>query len=117
MAQNLTSKDIKTWKNSIDKAISTNLVKSLEKAQTAAKKLQTITSSSDENNLSYRFKDLAKLTGEAASKLKACMKQFDASLEEYINTTKKAEDALAEQARKGIDGFAEAANTISKLKT
>ena len=62
-SQNLTAKQLTTWKNSVDTAITKNLVTSLKKAYDDAVQLNKVTSSGqDENNLSYRFNDLAKVT-------------------------------------------------------
>lgn len=117
MADNLTSKQITTWKNSVDTAITKNLVTSLEKAYSDAVQLHKVTDSGqDENNLSYRFKDLSKVTNQAAKQLTTFMKSFDTSLTSYISTVKKAELTAAENVRKSIDQFAEAAAKISKLK-
>lgn len=117
MADNLTSKQITTWKSSVDTAITTKLVTSLKKAHSDAVQLQKVTSSGqDENNLSYRFRDLAKVTTQAAQQLTTFMKSFDTSLTSYIGTVKKAEETTAENVRKSIDQFAEAAAKISKLK-
>lgn len=114
---NLTSKQITTWKNNVDSAITKNLVTSLKKAYDDAVKLHKVTSSGqDENNLSYRFNDLAKVTNQASKQLTTFMKEFDTSLTSYINTVKKAEETAAENVRKQVDQFAEAASKISKLK-
>ena len=114
---NLTSKQITTWKNNVDTAITKNLTTSLKKAYDDAIQLHKVTSSGqDENNLSYRFNDLAKVTNQANKQLTTFMKDFDTSLTTYINTVKKAEETAAENVRKKIDQFAEAASKISKLK-
>ena len=117
MADNLTSKQITTWKNNVDTAITKNLVTSLKKAYDDAVQLNKVTASGqDENNLSYRFKDLSKVTNQAAQQLTIFMKSFDTSLTSYISTVKKAESTAAEKVRQSIDQFAEAATKISKLK-
>ena len=113
---NLTSKQITTWKNSVDTAISKNLIGSFKKAYDDALKLKQVTASTTENDLSYRFNDLAKVTNQAAKQLSTFMTAFDSSLTSYINTVKKAEETAAENVRKQIDQFAEAASKISKLK-
>ena len=117
MADNLTSKQLTTWKNNVDTAIAKNLVTSLKKAYQDAIQLNKVTSSGqDENKLSYRFKDLSKVTNQAAQQLTTFMKSFDSNLTTYINTVKKAEETAAENVRKSIDQFSEAASKISKLK-
>lgn len=114
---NLTAKQITNWKNNVDTAITKNLVTSLKRAYEDAVQLNKVTASGqDENNLSYRFGDLAKVTNQAAQQLTTFMKSFDSSLTTYINTVKKAEQTAAENVRKSIDQFAEAAAKISKLK-
>ena len=116
MAENLTYKKLTTWKNSIDKAISTNLAGSLKKIYSDAHNLHTITASGEEEkNLSYRFNDLAKVTNEATKQITNFMVKFDSSLTEYMNVVKKAEETAAENMRQQIDQFAEAADKISKL--
>ena len=115
--QNLTAKQITTWKNSVDTAITKNLVTSLKQAYEAALNLNKVTSSGqDENNLSYRFKDLAKVTDQAAKQLTTFMKAFDDDLTNYITKLQNAEKNAAENMRKSIDQFSEAASKISKLK-
>lgn len=117
MASNLTSTEIQKWKNNVDNAIAKNLVNSLKKANEAATQLNKVTASGqDENNLSYRYNDLKKVTNQAASQLTTFMKSFDTSLETYIKTVKDGETIAAEKARKSIDQFAEAAEKIAKLK-
>lgn len=117
MADNLTAKQLTSWKNSVDTAITKNLVTSLKKANEAATKLHKVTASGqDADNLSYRFRDLSKVTTQAAQQLTTFMKSFDSNLTTYINTVKKAEETAAEKVRKSIDQFAEAASKISKLK-
>ena len=117
MADNLTARQIKSWKNNVDKAITTNLVTSLKRAYTDALALKKVTSSGqDENNLSYRFNDLAKLTNHASQQLTKFMQEFDTSLTFYINTVTSAENTAAEKVRKGIDQFAEAAAKIAAIK-
>lgn len=113
---NLTSKQITTWKNSVDTAISQNLVGTLSSLYDIAGELAKVTSSGqDENNLNYRFNDLKKVMTESASQLSKFMNAFDEDLANYIYTVKKAENALDENVRKAIDQFAEAATAISKL--
>ena len=115
--QNLTAKQLTTWKNSVDTAITKNLVTSLKKAYEDAVQLYTVTKSGqDSNDLSYRFNDLAKVTNQAAQQLTLFMKSFDSSLDTYIGTVEKAEKTAAEKVKKSIDQFAEAASKISKLK-
>ena len=117
MATNLTSKQIITWKNNVDTAITKNLVTSLKKAYEDSVQLNKVTASGqDENDLSYRFRDLSKVTNQAAQQLTTFMNSFDTSLNTYINTLKKAEKTAAEKVRKSIDQFAEAAAKIQKLK-
>ena len=117
MADNLTSKDIKKWKKQIDDAITKKLITSLKKAYEDSLQLSKVTASGqDENNLSYRFKDLSKVSNQAAQQLTTCMKAFNSSLTSYINTVTKAEETAAENVRKKIDQFAEAASKISKIK-
>lgn len=116
MADNLTAKQITTWKNNVDTAITKNVVTSLKKAYEDAVQLNKITASGqDENDLSYRFRDLSKVTNQAAQQLTKFMKEFDLNLTIYINTVKKSEEDAAEKVRKSIDQFAEAAAKISKL--
>lgn len=116
MSSNLTTKQIKTWKNSVDSAISKKLVTSLKKINTVSTTMSKVTSSTTEANLSYRFNDLAKVTNQAAKQLSTFMTAFDTSLTSYITTVQKAENTAAEKLRKRIDQFAEAAAEISKLK-
>ena len=89
MAENLTSKQLLNWQKSVDTAISKNLVTSLQKANADAVQLNKVTSSGqDENNLSYRFKDLSKVTEQASKQLNTFMKAFDSNLTTYIKTVK-----------------------------
>lgn len=116
MATNLSSTQITNWKKSVDSAITTKLVTSLNKAYNDAIQLNKVTSSQDENNLSYRFNDLAKVTQQASKQLTTFMKSWDADLTSYINTVKKAETQAAEAVKQKIDQFSESASKISKLK-
>lgn len=119
MATNLTASQITKWKNTVDGAVLNNLVSSLKRVNDCALNLKRVTASSsvdDNANLSYRFNDLAKVSSEAAKQLTTFMKSFDSSLTSYISTVKKAEATAAENVRKQIDQFAEAASKISKLK-
>ena len=113
--QNLSSKDITAWKNSVDNAITKKLVVSLDKVTTDVLGLYNATKSQNENNLNYRYKDLYSLTKQASAKLKAKMKTFDEELTKYINTVKSAENKADEATKKKIDQFAEKASEISKL--
>ena len=115
--QNLTAKQITTWKNKVDTAISKNLITSLKKAYEDAVALDKATESGqDANNLNYRFKDLAKVLNQSTTKLTEFMKTFDSSLTTYITKTEAAEKQAAEKIKKSIDQFAESAAKISKLK-
>ena len=118
MATNLTASQITKWKNSVDTAVTGNLIASLKKIAESAKNLKSVTDSgaTDKDNLSYRFNDLAGLSTEAAKQLKTFMTSFDSSLEEYVNTVKKAEADATASMRKSLDQFAESAEKISKLK-
>ncbi len=117
MATNLTSKQIQSWKKSINTCIVTNLVTSLKKANEDTTQLSKVTSSGqDENNLSYRFNDLAKLTTQASKQLTTFMNSFNTAIDKYISDTTKAEKNAEEKIRKSIDQFAESAAKISKLK-
>ena len=114
---NLTAKQVTTWKNNVDKTITTNLVTCLKKINADAKQLQQITADGgDDDNLSYRFKDLAAVSETAAKALTTFMGNFDSSLTEYINKIKASEEAVAESSRQAIDNFAEAATKISQIK-
>ena len=117
MADNLSAKQITNWKKNVDTAILANLVNSLKKAHNDAVHLKNVTSGDqNENNLSYRFNDLAKLTEQASLQLTKFMNAFDTSLNSYLNTVKNAEATAAEKVRKGIDQFAEAASKIAAIK-
>ncbi len=118
MATNLTASQITKWKNNVDTAITKNLVSSLKKAAEDATKLKKVTESvtNDKSDLSYRFNDLAKVSNQAAKQLTTFMTSFDSSITEYITTVKNAEKVAAENMRKQIDQFAEAATKISQLK-
>lgn len=118
MALNLSAQKIEQWQSRVDEAISQKLVVSLKEVYTISTALKGITDTvdQDENNLSYRFNDLAKLSEQAASKLTTFMESFDSSLKEYISTVKKSEASTAEKVLEKIDNFAEAAAKIEKLK-
>ena len=118
MATNLTSKQIQTWQKNINTIIKEKLIISLKKSNEYASSLKKITASSKtyENDLSYRFNDLTKLTLQAAKQLSTFMNAFDSSLSKYVKDTQAAEEVAAEKIRKSIDQFAEAASKISKLK-
>ena len=118
MASNLSSQKVKQWQSEVNDAISTKLVQSLKEMTTITTALSNITKSvdQDENNLSYRFNDLSRLTESAASQLATFMGTFNSDLDKYISTIKKSEDATAEKVLEKIDNFAEAAEKISKLK-
>ena len=114
---NLTTKQITTWKNNVDNAITKNLVPSLNKAYDDAIQLEKVTSTGeDSNNLNYRFKDLSKVANQASQQLTTFMKSFDTDLTTYIATVEKAEKTTAEKMKKSIDQFSELASKISSLK-
>lgn len=114
---NLTTKQITTWKNNVDNAITKKLVPSLNKAYDDAIQLEKVTSTGeDSNNLNYRFRDLAKVANQASQQLTTFMKSFDTDLTTYIATVEKAEKATAEKMKKSIDQFSELASKISSLK-
>ena len=119
MANNLTYKQIDDWKKSVSTAITENLIKkSLKKIGTDAEKLAKITKSDsgDTDQLTYRFKDLQKLSTTATEKLTTFMKSFNSTLDTYLKTLKTAEDTAKEKANKTLDQFAESASAISKFK-
>lgn len=115
--QNLTAKQLTTWKNSVDTAIKKNLVSSLQKAYNDAVQLHKITSSGqDDNNLSYRFNDLSAVTDQAAKQLTTFMNTFDTDLTSYINTISNSSNKTSDDIKKSIDQFKESSDKITKLK-
>ena len=114
MATNLTAKQIKTWKKNVNASISTKLITSLKKAHDSAAQLMKITATGqDENDLSYRFTDLAKLLTTSTNQLDKFMKSFNTEIDKYVDETTKSEAETAEKLRKQIDQFREAATKIS----
>ena len=115
--QNLTAKQLTTWKDSVDTAIKKNLVSSLQKAYNDAVQLHKVTSSGqDANNLSYRFNDLAAVTDQAAKQLTTFMNTFDTDLTKYISTVSKSASKTSDELKKSIDKFKESSDKIAKLK-
>ena len=115
--ENLTSKELNTWKSSVSTAITKNLVGSLKKIYDDSIQLHKVTSSGqDDNNLSYRFKDLSYLAEQASKQLILFMKSFDSDLKKYINTISKSEKNTSDKVKTSIDQFKEASDRISKLK-
>ena len=114
---NLTYKDIKNWKTNVSNSISTNLCNSLSVVYQSAIQLSNLTkASSDENNLSYRYKDLATLVNTANTKIKSFMTSFNTDLDAYLKVVNDAEQKASEEVRKQIDQFQELASEIGKLK-
>ena len=115
---NLSSKDIKKWKKEIKTLIQNQLIPSLRNATNYANTLKGLTSTKkkDEDNLSYRFNDFAKLTDKAADQLTKFSNNLDTAIESYLMRAQAEETQAAQQAKKDLDEFAEEADNIGKLK-
>ena len=116
--KNMTAKQLTKWKDNMKTAVQKNLIKSLENMSSYANGLSDIlsTTNGDEDDLSYRFKDLKKICDQSVNKLTTFSKYFDSALTEYITTVRKAEQDASEKAKQKLDSFSEKASTISKLK-
>ena len=110
------SKQLEHWCNEIEKISLEDLVHTLNCIKETARVLSGLTrSSSNENDLSYRFRDLETVSDESQRKLKTFIEAFCTDLRAYIKTVRDAELTAAENIRKEIDEFAESANKISSL--
>ena len=116
-SNNLTSKQLITWKNDVDTAITKILTNSLKRTYEDIVKLQKITASSqDSNSLNQRFKELANATQQITKKLTSCMKSFDTNLTTFIKTIESSEKDISAKVKSSINKISEASARISKIK-
>lgn len=116
-SNNLTSKQLITWKNDVDTAITKNLTNSLKRTYEDIVKLQKITASSQDSNfLNQRFKELANATQQITKKLTSCMKSFDTNLTTFIKTIESSEKDISAKVKSSINKISEASARISKIK-